>query len=137
MDFWYDTPEFMKIVRRAVYTMGVSRYGRHPMSPERRDRIVASRFVKQAVRMPCVVIRMILRDLYERDVDWNYPLMEWLKYNHGDPRDEQEAWGHMELLEVLRVHANMNGVYIYNMKERNGDHCLRRWIVWAERRGYL
>lgn len=137
MDFWYDTPEFKNILERALYTMGVSRTGRRPLSPEMLNKIVASRFVKQVVRIPCVTIRMILRDLYQNDVEWTAPLMEWLHYRHGDPRKEQDAWGHMELLEILRVHANMNGFYIRNMKTKKGDHCLRNWYKWAKRRGYL
>jgi len=137
MDFWYGTPEFERTVSRAIYTMGVSRYGRVPHTPEKRDRIATSRFVKPLARMPMVAIRIILDKLSKRGVSWEAPLMDWLRYHDGDPEEEQDAWGHMELLEMLRIHANISGFYIRNMKTKKGDHCLRNWYKWAKKRNYL
>lgn len=137
MDFWYDTPELRHIVSRAIYTMGVSRYGRVPHTPEMRDKIATSRFIKPLSRMPVVAIRIILKTLARRNVSWSGPLRGWLNHNYFSPQGEHEAWGNMELLEVLRVHANISGFYIYSMKTGNGDHCLNNWFKWAKRRNYL
>ncbi len=139
MDFWHDTPEFRRIVARAVYTMGVSGYGRTPISPELRDKIVNSRFVNPLSRMPTVAIRIVLKTLARRKVSWTGSLIRWLNQNYlyFSPEIEQEAWGHMELLEVLRIHANISGFYIRSMKTKKGDHCLNNWFKWAIKRNYL
>lgn len=137
MDFWYDTPEFRRIVARAIYTMGVSRYGQVPLSPEMRDKIATSRFVKPLSRMPVVAIRTILKTLDRRNVSWTGPLAGWLNHNYFSPQGSNEVWGNMELLEVLRVHANISGFYIHNMKTKLGDHCLNNWFKWATKRNYL